>query len=302
MENNLLKRTIEERLNCKVIDISEIGSGASACIFKVSLDKAPYVIAVKYSEYPDLLIDEFNTVKFISDRVECKLPKLYDFIRESNFALIVMEYIDGKSATFKNLRFKLGKKKLADEIIDNLLKIHSVHNDKFGPIDNAVYNTWYDYYNELAAEIYQFTAQTKKDNKIPEIVFKAVENSYKNLPRLIEKTNNKPTLIHGDYWVPNFLVNTKTMELTGIVDPFNVMWTEPEYELFALTVGYGKNLRLYENYKSKVNVSSLCDLKVELYALYNELYWFKKLGKVSVGYLVFRSRRLLKQMKKNKIT
>lgn len=301
MDNNLLKRTLEERLNCKIFDITEIGSGASASIFKVFLDRQPSLLAVKYGKYPDLLLDEYNTVKFISDRVDCKLPKLYDFIKESDFALIVMEYIDGKSATMKNLRFKFGRKKLADEIVDNLLKIHSVHNDKFGPADNAVYDTWFDYYSEFATEIYSFTAEAKKNNKVPDIVFKAVEASYKNLTKLIEETGDKPTLIHGDYWVPNFLVDTKAMELKGIVDPFNVMWTEPEYELFALTVGYGKNLRLYENYKSKVNVSRLCDLKVELYALYNELYWFKKLGKVSTAYLIFRSRRLLKQMKKNKI-
>lgn len=297
----MLKSVLEEQLNCKILDITEIGNGASACIFKVHLDKHPSVIAVKYSKYPDLLLDEYNTVKFISDRVNCKLPTLYDFIKESDFALIVMEYIDGKSATSKNLRFKCGKKKLVNEIVDNLLKIHTVHNDKFGPADNAVYDTWFDYYNKFATEIYSFTADLEKNKKVPAIVFKAVEDSYKNLRQLIEETGDQPTLIHGDYWVPNFLVDTKKMELKGIVDPFNVMWTEPEYELFTLTVGYGKNLRLYENYKSKVHVSRLCDLKTELYALYNELYWFKKLGKVSVDYLVFRSRKLLKQMKKHHI-
>lgn len=50
-----------------------------------------------------------------------------------------------------------------------------------------------------------------------------------------------------------------------------------EYELFALTIGYGKNLRFYDIYKSKVENIKYCDLKVEL-------YWCKTLGKIGFGY------------------
>lgn len=56
------------------------------------------------------------------------------------------------------------------------------------------------------------------------------------------------------------------------------------YELFALMVGYGKNLRFYDIYKSKVENIKYCDLKVEHYALFNELYSYKTLGKIGFGY------------------
>ena len=56
------------------------------------------------------------------------------------------------------------------------------------------------------------------------------------------------------------------------------------YELFALTVGYGKNLLFYDIYKSKVENIKYCVLKVELYPLFNELYWYKTLGKIGFGY------------------
>lgn len=83
------------------------------------------------------------------------------------------------------------------------------------------------------------------------------------------------------------------MTLNGVIDPFNVMWAEPEYELFTLTVGYGNNLHLYDIYKSKIKTSPSCDVKVELYALFNELLWYKTLGRVGFGYLKFRSKRLV---------
>ena len=91
------------------------------------------------------------------------------------------------------------------------------------------------------------------------------------------------------------------MELLSVVDPFNVMGADPEYELFAMTVGYGKKLRLYELYKSKVNVSKHCDIKLEMYALYSELLWYKKLGSITHSYLKMRSKRLIKQLNKNGI-
>lgn len=77
------------------------------------------------------------------------------------------------------------------------------------------------------------------------------------------------------------------------------MWAEPEYELFALATGSGKRLKLYENYKSKIAPTDFCDLKLEMYALYNEFLWHKKLGTFNNGYLIYRSRRLIKQMKKH---
>ena len=108
-------------------------------------------------------------------------------------------------------------------------------------------------------------------------------------------------MTHGDYWMPNFIVDIENMSLKGVIDPFNVMWTEPEYELFTLTVGYGKNLHLYDIYKSKVKTSKNCDIKVELYALFNEFLWYMTLGKIGFGYLEYRSRRLLKAIKSNSL-
>ena len=227
------------------------------------------------------------------------MPRLYQFVEcDHGCALILMELFDGISAdAVKHIR--RASKILPGQIVDNLLKIHSVHNDKFGPIDNAVYNTWYDYYSEFAGGIYDFVKQSYSGGKIRKKVFKAVQLSYERLDKILCDSEYEPTMIHGDYWQPNFIVNPNTYELVGIIDPFNIMWTEPEYELFALTVGGSKKLKLYETYKSRITPTRYCDLKVELYALYNELLWYKKLGSISQSYLLYRSRRLIKQMRKN---
>ena len=288
----VIMRLVEEKLNCKALEISSIGKGASGSVYKVILDTSPHCIAVKTSDYPQLMFEEYNRIEFISNKADCKLPKLY-FVEElEGKGFLGMELIEGVEASVKALLFKRNKKKLANEIVDNLIKIHTVHNDKYGPIDNAVYNSWYEYYSEFAKEIVDFTNNSEASDRVK----KAVNLAYEKLYEIIGDDSGNATLAHGDYWLPNFIIDTKSMSLKGVIDPFNVMWTEPEYELFTLTVSYGTNLHLYDIYKSKVKTSKNCDIKVELYALFNELLWYKTLGKVGFGYLEFRSRRLLKQL------
>lgn len=296
-----IKSTVEKQLNTNVENISKIGNGASGSVYRVNLSVKPYTVAVKVSEHPELMLQEFKMLSFLKEKTESKIPEVYFFDGTDSVGVIGMEYIDGISGTDKSLKYRFNKKHLAENIVDNLLLIQQAHNDKFGPYDNAVYGTWKEYYKIFADEIYAFSKKMYEKSKLDKIVMEAVELSYNNFDKIFCDEICVPTLIHGDYWMPNFIIDKKSMELLSVVDPFNVMWADPEYELFAMTVGYGKRLHLYEIYKSKVNVSKHCDMKLELYALYSELLWYKKLGSITHSYLKMRSKRLLKQMKKNNI-
>lgn len=283
---------IEKRLSCRVTDFSALGKGASGCVYKVLTDREPYAVAVKVNCNPQLIFQEADSIEFISSRVDCKLPKVYFSDAVNNNGILAMEFIKGVTPSVKTLLFKSDKKKLANEIVDNLIKIHSVQNQKYGPVNNPVYDSWLEYYSEYAGEIIEFT----NSSDAPKIVKKAVNLAWDRLYDLIGADVGEPALTHGDYWTPNLIVDNRKMTLKGVLDPYNVIWAEPEYELFTLTVDYGKRLHLYELYKSKIKVSDNCDVKVELYSLINELSWYKALGKVNFGYLVYRSRRLLKMI------
>ena len=296
-----LKSTVEKLLNTNVKEISRVGNGASGSVYRISCSGKPDTVAVKVSEHSELMLQEFKMLSFLKEKTASKIPDVYFYDNTDNMGIIAMEYIDGISGTDKSLKYRFNKKHLAESIVDNLLVIQQAHNDKFGPYDNAVYETWQEYYKIFADEIYEFSKQMYSENKLDKIVMDAVELSYNNFDKIFCDEVSEPTLIHGDYWMPNFIIDKKSMELLSVVDPFNVMWADPEYELFAMTVGYGKKLHLYEIYKSKVNVSKHCDMKLELYALYSELLWYKKLGSITHSYLKMRSKRLLKQMKRNGI-
>lgn len=296
----LINNHIQNNLGICIKSITRIGNGASGSVYKVICDNKQ-TLAVKISTHPELMKQEFEMLSFLKEKTASKIPDVYFFDKTEETGIIVMEYINGISGTDKALKFSCKKKHLAKSIVNNLITIQQAHNDKFGPFDNAVYDTWQEYYKLFADEIYVFSKQMHTEKKLDDVVMNAVELSYENFDKIFEDEIKPPTLIHGDYWMPNFIIDKNSMELLSVVDPFNVMWADPEYELFAMTVGYGKNLHLYEIYKSKVKVSKLCDVKLEMYALYSELLWYKKLGSITHSYLKMRSKRLIKQLKKNGI-
>ncbi len=298
---NLIKNSIKKNLGLSVTAIFRIGNGASGSVYRVSCTEDRKPLAIKISTHPDLMRQEFEMLSFLKEKTSSKIPEAYFFDKSDDTGIIAMEYISGISGTDSSLKFSFRKNHLAESIVNNLLVIQQAHNDKFGPYNHAVYDTWQEYYKEFADEIYDFSLLKHTENELDDIVMKAVELSYKNFDRIFSEEISAPTLIHGDYWMPNFIIDKKSMELLSVVDPFNVMWADPEYELFAMTVGYGKRLHLYEIYKRKVKVSKHCDMKLEMYALYSELLWYKKLGTIEHSYLKMRSKRLIREMRKHKI-
>ncbi len=294
----LIKESVKEKLGLTAMEISRLGKGASGCVFRVSCSDEDKVIAVKISDHPELMKQEYEMLSFLKEKTESKIPEVYFFDEREGKGVIAMEYIDGISGTDRSLKFSLRKKHLAQSIVDNLLCLQKAKGNKFGPYNNAVYDTWQEYYKEFADEIYAFSLEKYDENALDGTVMKAVELSYKNFDGIFSEKIYPPTLIHGDYWMPNFIIDKKSMELLSVVDPFNVMWADPEYELFAMTVGYGEKLHLYDLYKSRVQVSAHCDMKLEMYALYSELLWYKKLGNIEHSYLKMRAKRLVKEMEK----
>ena len=292
----LIKNSVKKNSENSVVNVSQLSNGASGSVYRVTYDNE-HSIAVKISKHPELMKKEFDMLLLLKEKTESKIPEVYFFDEVEGYGIIAMEYINGISGTDKALKFSFKKKHLAESIVNNLITIQQAHNDKFGPFDNAVYDTWQEYYKQFADEIYVFSKQMHSENRLDDVVLNAVGLSYENFDKIFEDEIKPPTLIHGDYWMPNFIIDKKSKELLSVVDPFNVMWADPEYELFAITVGYGKKLRLYELYKSKVNVSKHCDIKLEMYALYSELLWYKKLGSITHSYLKMRSKRLIKQLK-----
>ncbi|MBE6588023.1 MAG: aminoglycoside phosphotransferase family protein [Ruminococcaceae bacterium] len=293
----LISKSISKNLNSSVKDISPLGNGASGSVFRVELEDSK-VFAVKLSAHASLMEDEYKMLSFLKEKTESKIPRVYYFDVEDGYGMIAMEYINGIGGASEAVKDISDKEKLRESIVDNLILIHKVKGSRFGPYDNAVYDKWTDYYKGFADEILVFSRMKHSKGELEPFVLEAVEKSYGTFDVIFGEEDFLPTLIHGDYWMPNFIIDAEKAELLSVVDPFNIMWADPEYELFALSVGYGGELLLYELYKSKVKTSKYCDVKTELYALYSEILWYKKLGSIDHSFLKMRAERLVNVMKR----
>ncbi len=296
MNTDLIKSIVEKQMNTKVKQIRAVGKGASGSVYLVKITTEPYEIAVKTSKFYDAICKERKMLDFLSSQVSYKVPKTYFLHQENNTVFLGMDYIKGMSGKSKYIVFVPSRKRLKNSIIDALMNTQSVHNDKFGKYDNPVYDTWAEYYKDFFADIYNFTKQKFERNEIEPVIMDVVELINKSFDEIFSLTDNTACLCHGDFWMPNLIIDFRKSELSGAVDPFDMLWAEPEYELFCLTLGFGDKLKLYDEYKKRNKTSEYCDLKVELYALCNELNWYILLGEMEHDYLLFRAKRLMKKM------
>ena len=296
-----IKLIVENQLNTSVKTVSRLGNGATATAYSVESTDNPYKIVVKTGKYTDLLFEEKKMLDFLGEKVDFKISHTYFYVNENETGFLGMEFIYGICGNDKKIRHFKNKEHLSNNIIDCFENMQSVQNDKFGFYENAIYDSWQEFYFDFFKSTYSFALEKYNNGEIKKIVIDALKLIEINFDEIFNDVSKTPCISHGDFWVNNMIVDTKKCEIAGIFDPSNVAWVEPEYELFAMTVGYGKNLKLYKNYKKRNNTSKYCDLKIELYALINELDWYKKLGFCPIDYLYYRSKRLIKQIKKNKL-
>ncbi len=292
-----IKLIVENRFNTKVVSLAPAGKGASGSVYCVYLKDEPFKIAVKVGDDFDMLKNEMEMLNFIKDKVDFKIPKPFFLCTEDNKSYLALEFIDGKSG--KKIPLFCNKRKLSDNIISAFMNMQSVKNDKFGKYDNPIFDCWYDYYRDFFNKVYSFSKEKNKTKELEDVVLKALGVVDKNFNTVFGDISGKAVLCHGDFWLPNLMLDYKSGELKGVLDPFDMLWAEKEYELFCLTAWKNsKRLKLYENYKKKNSVSKYCDLKLEIYALCNELHWYEKLGTISHEYLIYRSVNILRLIKK----
>ncbi len=296
-----IKAIVEQQLNTVVTNVSPIGNGATATCYYVETVNPPFKLVVKNSKYFELMYEEKNMNDFLRKNVSFKIPETYFITEKDSVSYLGMEFIEGTSGRILKLRNIKDKKHLADNIINCFIDMQNIHNDKFGAFDNASYDTWKKCYWDLFCRIYDFANEKYNYGELDRRTLKALKLIKINFDEIFENVDNTPCLSHGDFWTPNMIIDTDKSEIAGVIDPFNTRFVEPEYELFCLTLGIGKRLKLYKIYKDRVKVTKYCDLKVELYALCNEIDWWMRLGTIDINYIKMRSKKLIKQVKKNKL-
>ena len=137
-------------ISCKLL-----GKGANGSVYRADISAEPYVLAIKVTNYSEMLANEVFALNYINGRVDILLPKVFfSHIANDDIPINVlgMTYLYGVGGNKINWLFAGKKKREAfkRQVIDNLIKLRDVTNEKFGYVDNACFESWIDFYRPFA--------------------------------------------------------------------------------------------------------------------------------------------------------
>lgn len=282
-----LTEIIRTVFNGELLEHLQIGGGiAGGIVYKVKLDKSPFTVAIKTAENKDMLKKECDYIRYIQKHIDIKLPEIYSDLTVGGEYFVVMEYYDGVNclSDFVLESSEENRQKIADQITDNIIKLQSVKGEKFGDLLSPQFDNWNDFYKPFAKAVLTEAESLYNEGYITEHILRYLHKSFDCYDIIFDEPVGKPTIIHGDYWAGNLIVN-KDFELIGVLDPFNSIWGDSEYELFALNAVHNGKIPILESFMSKQSVSEKFMLKNYFYLLFSETFWVTQLHHDNIAYL-----------------
>lgn len=262
--------------------VRRIGGGFYADVYRFDFqNKQTQIIKVYKSK--GLMAKEVSQIQLLSKYASVSMPEvLWTHSADEDFSLdiLAMNYLKGVNGGTVFYLNSFKRAKLAQQVADNLLSFHSVHNpDGFGEIDaDEYYKTFNEYYRKRAACILKMAESLHKDGQLTDYVLDVVKEATQKYDKIFYLPITESSLIHGDYNMWNIMVDKKNCVVTAIIDPCGCMWADSEYDLYQLNHANGKHLNLFEAYAKKKSLSENCREKMAFYELFTEIEHYYNSG------------------------
>ena len=294
-----IPKIAEKHFNSPVNGLKFIGGGSFGKVYKATKTDGETIILKAYY-IKGMETAEAQQLKTLGENTSVKMPKVYFTYSDDEIALLCMSFIEGKNALDPSflLKSKAQKHSFANEVIDGVLQWHNVKGEKFGYIENAIYDSWKDFYieNKVSrdlAGLKKLMDEGKYSKKNYDLLCRGLD-----IFKEVTSEPESPVLIHGDLNIMNIMVDPKSMKLTGFIDPCGSMWADKEYDLFQFLNMWGNAYKLYDTYKARCKMSEHCDFKVAFYGALHENSMRLKGGLIIPVWEIQNNSRLKNAMKK----
>ncbi len=238
---------------------------------------------IKVYKSGGIILKEVAQIKTLSEYALYPMPEvLWTHIADDEFSkdILAMNCLEGENGGNAFYLNPSKRTKLAEQVVDNLLAFHNVHNpDGFGEINGDKYcDTFNEYYKEKAVAILKMAQKLNEDGQITDYVLSVVSNAVENFDEIFYLPITESSLIHGDYNMWNIMIDKKNGNVTAVIDPCGCMWADSEYDLYQLNNANGKHLKLFETYAKKKKLSENCFQKMAFYELFTEIEHYYNSG------------------------
>ncbi len=246
----------------EILSAYPLSGGSINDAFQIETNKGNFFL--KYnnaSKYPEMFGKEAKGLSLLRDAGEIDVPEVLHNSEAGQDAFLLLEYI-GSSGQATDFWEDFGK---------SLATLHGHHNQRFG-LDhdnymgslyqnNNFHDGWAGFFIEERLE--RQVKLARENGAIGRGLVSGFERLYRRLDEIFPET--APSLIHGDLWSGNFMVNAKGRAC--LIDPA-VYWGHPEIDIAMTTLFGGFNSSFYEAYNRHNPLEKGWQNRLDIYNLY----------------------------------
>ena len=281
--NSEIQIRLEELLNEKIINSSSVGGGCIADSRKIELNSGKVFFLKQLSfANPRIFEAEALGLGLLSKSGVVNVPKVI----EKSDDFLLLEWIEVGEKNKDSSMEKLGRQ---------FAKLHSFHGQKFGlHKDNYLGNSpqsnsptikgsknWAIFFTENRI---QFQLDLLKKNKYSTSeLLKLLVNFIEKIPNIIAGTEEDPSLLHGDLWSGNYLI-----DISGnpwLIDPA-VYYGHREADLAMTSLFGGFSKTFYSAYESEFPLLPGYSEREPIYQLYHLLNHLNLFGTAYYGQVI----------------
>ncbi len=208
---------------------------------------APVVAKLNGMEQAKSLHAEFASLRFLQEFTGLPVPQTFKVVQDDEAlegAALLMRFVPG--VTRANARLSdAGQRRFEERLALLLVNLHNHHRDTFGTLDGTPYDRWVDAFRPLFEEEVRGVR-----GELPTAVRHVVDRVTQDLDRWLTG-DVKPTLVHGDLWANNILVDDQhpdRPQINACIDGV-ARYCDPEYELAYLKLFKTVGDRFFEVYR-----------------------------------------------------
>ncbi|MDE5974030.1 MAG: aminoglycoside phosphotransferase family protein [Eubacterium sp.] len=235
ISDNKIKEIFSQYGIDNITNISPLGDGEYNAVFEVKADKS-YVLKLAPDSKTAVLTYEdkmMSSEVFWYDQIrkhtDIRVPEVY-FTDYSKSIIpteyFIMEKLDGEMRSTA----KLGIEAVRENTALMLAQIHKIKNNKFGYVQNQLYDNWYDALCSMIKNLLDDAKRVGKQSKKGERLLEYAEK-YKDI-----LTNVESTMVNYDLWDGNVICCTDKNGKTEHcwIDPERSFWGDRIFDFICV--------------------------------------------------------------------
>ena len=262
-----IKARIEEKLGSKIKNFASLSGGCISDAYKISMSNGSnYFLKYNSSASNDMFIKEANGLKVLLKANAIRIPEVLSF----NEDYILLEFIPTGSR----------KKNFFEEFGRRFAEMHKYTSNEFGFYeDNYIgsnpqknipnekeKSSWVNFYFNKRI-LFQLQLAEKLGNST-DALRKGISKLENKIEEIIGDTKEKPSLLHGDLWGGNYMVDENGNAV--LIDPA-VYYGHREADLGMTKLFGGFSTEFYRAYVETFPLEDGYDYRENIYKLYHVL-------------------------------